>query len=121
MWEKVMKMFKYAHKHYFNDFDFFHIGGDDHYVIGENLQHTISTGSWKGPWNHSAPLFLGGSLPLFKQRRYCGGGSGYTLNRAALQLLMNLSDTPRCWPHMQSSDVSCFGEDFCCCCYFAIH
>lgn len=115
MWMKIMAMFKYAYKHYRNDFDYFHIGGDDMYVIGENLKYTVSTGNWKGPWNQTEPLFLGGSLPLWKQRRYCGGGSGYTINRPALDLLMKLSNTPRCWPHMQSSDEdrimsSCFRQ-----------
>ena len=114
MWLKVHAMWRYVYDHYLEDYDFFHIGGDDHYVIAENLRYTASTGSWKGPWNQSEPLYLGGSLPLGSKRRYCNGGSGYTLNQVALKMLVeDLFPTPRCWPHWQASDedkiiASCF-------------
>ena len=63
-----------------------------------------SVGSWQGRWNDSQPLFLGGSLALNEKRRYCNGGSGYTLNRAALKLLVEeLFPTPRCMPHWPAS------------------
>ena len=104
MWLKVRSMFQYVYDNYLEEFDFFHIGGDDHYVIPENLRYTVSTGSWQGPWDDTQPLFLGGSLPLNPKRRYCNGGSGYTLNRAALKLLVEvLLPTPKCKPHWQSS------------------
>jgi glycoprotein-N-acetylgalactosamine 3-beta-galactosyltransferase len=103
MWLKVRAMFQYVHDHYLDDFDFVHIGGDDMYVIPENLRYTVSTGSWRGPWNGSEPLFLGGSLAKSKKIRYCQGGSGYTLNRAALQLLVSKFPSPHCKPHWQDS------------------
>ncbi len=103
MWMKVRAMFHYAYDHYLNDFDLFHIGGDDHYLIPENLRFTAATGSWKGPWDDAMPLLLGGSLAL-KKRRYCNGGSGYTINRAALRLLVEeLFDHPTCMPHWRAS------------------
>jgi glycoprotein-N-acetylgalactosamine 3-beta-galactosyltransferase len=114
MWLKVRAMWRYVYDHYRDDYDFFHIGGDDHYVIAENLRHTVSTGSWKGAWNDSEPLYIGGSLAINEKRRYCNGGSGYTLNRVALKMLVqDLFPTPRCWPHWQASDedkivASCF-------------
>lgn len=114
MWLKVRAIWRYAYDHYRDDYDFFHIGGDDHYVIAENLRHAVSTGSWKGAWNDSEPLYLGGSLALNEKRRYCNGGSGYTLNRVALEMLVeDLFPTPRCWPHWRASDedkivASCF-------------
>ena len=107
MWLKVRSTWKYAYQHYLNDYDLFHIGGDDHYLIPENLVYMASVGSWKGPWNFSEPLFLGGSMVDFPMTnvRYCGGGSGYTLNRAALKLLVEqLFDTYHCRPHYQASD-----------------
>lgn len=103
MWMKVRAMFQYAYDHYLNDFELFHIGGDDHYLIPENLRFTAATGSWEGPWDDTTPLLLGGSLAL-RNRRYCNGGSGYTLNRAALKLLVEkLFEHPRCMPHWQAS------------------
>lgn len=118
MWLKVRAMFEYAYDHYLQDFDFFIIGGDDYYVIAENLKYLVSTGNWKGPWNQSQPLFLGGSLISmpYTRKRYCGGGAGYTINRLALQLLIEkLWRHPSCWPHHQASDedrivASCFDE-----------
>ena len=106
MWSKIRSMWEYAFEHYVNDFDYFHIGGDDHYVIVENLQAMV--GNWKEPtWNVSEPLFLGGSMadfPKVKAFRYCSGGSGYTLNRAALKLLMEeLWYHPDCFPYARTS------------------
>ena len=38
------------------------------------------------------------------EMRYCGGGAGYTLNRAALKILVEqLFDTYHCRPHFQAS------------------
>ncbi|KAL7581373.1 hypothetical protein ACA910_021965 [Epithemia clementina (nom. ined.)] len=105
MWMKVVSIFKYAHKHYINDFDFFHIGGDDMYVIAENLRYTISTGNWKAPWNTSEPLMLGGSVALSSKLRFCGGGGGYTLNKVALRLFAEkLYSDPECRPHWRGPE-----------------
>ena len=38
MWSKIEAMWKYAYKHYLNDYDYFHICGDDAYVIPDNLR-----------------------------------------------------------------------------------
>ena len=38
------------------------------------------------------------------RRRYCGGGSGYTLNKAALDLLMSVWNEPNCFPHWQGPE-----------------
>jgi len=38
MWNKIEAMWKYAYKHYLNDYDYFHICGDDAYVISDNLR-----------------------------------------------------------------------------------
>ena len=105
MWMKVVAMYKYAYKHFIHDYDFFHFGGDDMYVIPENLRHTISTGNWKGPWNESQPLMLGGSYGISRRLRFCGGGAGYTLNTVALRLLVEkLMSKVDCRPHWQGSD-----------------
>lgn len=106
LWMKVRAMWQYAFDHFLNDYDFFHIGGDDHYVIVENLKYTVATGNWKEHWNQSVPLFLGGSVADHAdlQRRYCGGGSGYTLNRIALRRLVEeLFPKSQCWPHWTSA------------------
>jgi hypothetical protein len=116
MWLKVRSIWQYGYDNYLNDYDFFQLGGDDHYVIPENLRYVAATGSWKGLWNQSAPLYLGGAMLNFPHTasRYCGGGAGYTLNRAALKLLIeDAFDSHQCKPHYRASDedriiASCF-------------
>lgn len=80
------------------------------FLIAENLQHTISTLS-----SVSEPIYMGGVMtrPPKHKTTYCGGGAGYTLNRAALMVLIKSFET--CWPHHASSDEDrivgeCFGE-----------
>ena len=38
MWQKIRSMWAYAYDNYRNDYDFFHIGGDDMYVVVDNLR-----------------------------------------------------------------------------------
>lgn len=82
MWQKVRSMLAYVHEHYLNDYDYFHICGDDTYVVVDNLRlHLLSL-------NHSTsgPIFLGTPM-RHKGSYFAAGGSGYTLNQAAVKLL----------------------------------
>lgn len=106
MWLKVRAIWQYIYDHYREDYDYFHIGGDDMFVIPENLRHVASTSSWNGPSDQSLPLFFGGNMVDFPHThiRYCGGGSGYSMNRVALELLIEkLFDTHHCRPHYRAS------------------
>lgn len=87
MWNKVQAMWFYVHQNFLLEFDWFHIGGDDMYVLPDNLRHMVTVNS---QFTQSRPKILGGSIPNSKnpQRRYCGGGAGYTLNRRALHLVV---------------------------------
>ena len=38
MWQKSRAIWKYINFHYINDFDWFMLGGDDLFVIVENLR-----------------------------------------------------------------------------------
>ena len=38
MWQKVRSMWSYAYDNYYEDYDWFHIGGDDMYVLVDNLR-----------------------------------------------------------------------------------
>ena len=38
VWNKIEAMWKYAYNHYLNDYDYFHVYGDDTYVIPDNLR-----------------------------------------------------------------------------------
>jgi glycoprotein-N-acetylgalactosamine 3-beta-galactosyltransferase len=92
MWNKVQAMWYYVHEHYLLEFDWFHIGGDDMYIIPENLRRTSAA------FDPKRARILGASIPNSKnpKRRYCGGGAGYTLNRRALHLLVGRFESGEC-------------------------
>jgi len=101
MWQKVRTMWSYVYDHYYNDYDWFHVGGDDLYLIVENLRYYLESEEIKTAANGGVYLPLGNEtkqVPLYlgcRQKRqgrkkdiYNSGGSGYTLNKAALKALV---------------------------------
>jgi len=105
MWQKIRTLWTYAYDHYRGEYDFFYIGGDDVYVVVDNLRAYVD-----GPQvrelerggrdvindkHHQAwpqergprPLLL--AVPVaHKGRVFPCGGPGYVLNRVALALLV---------------------------------
>jgi glycoprotein-N-acetylgalactosamine 3-beta-galactosyltransferase len=102
MWPKVRATWQYVHDHYLDKYSWFHIGGDDMFVVAENLRNAAK----EYPVNDK-PVYLGGAmirLPKVTQRM-CGGGAGYTLNRAALKVLVEQHfSKPHCNPNDIRSD-----------------
>jgi glycoprotein-N-acetylgalactosamine 3-beta-galactosyltransferase len=106
-WQRVRHIWKYIHQHYLDDYDFYFLVHDDTYVIPENLRYQLSTFSldredtlkWdeadqskQQSYYHRKPLYLGEIVIANKDRpkkSHCGGGGGYTLNRAALSLYVD--------------------------------
>lgn len=105
MWQKVRSLLSYAYANYYNEFDWFHIGGDDLWVIVDNLREYLHSDEIRIAANggiefgsHSAFLDNETQVPLllgchFAQggklsQLYITGGPGYTLNKAALKLLV---------------------------------
>eukprot|EP00934_Nitzschia_sp_Nitz4_P005081 Nitzschia sp. Nitz4//scaffold10_size219509//106507//108807//NITZ4_001430-RA/size219509-processed-gene-0.132-mRNA-1//-1//CDS//3329532926//5071//frame0 len=83
MWNKVQAMWQFVYENYLDDYDWFHIGGDDMFVIPDNIKRTAAN------YNLSKPWMLGGSIVLNKPReRFCGGAAGYTLNSKAVRALV---------------------------------
>jgi hypothetical protein len=82
MWQKVRSIWGYVYQHYRNDFDFFHLCGDDTYLIVPNLRFFLKD----YVLNHQ-PLHFGQWIP-HGNTVFTGGGPGYTLNRAALTLFV---------------------------------
>ena len=109
IWNKVQAMLQYMHK--LDGYDFFHICGDDTYLIVDNLR------AFLGSLNVSitnTPLYIGGPINAFWRQKhtpagfyYNGGGPGYTLNRAALDLYVANWNQSTCDPGLVRSE-----EDF---------
>ena len=112
----------HAHLTFFSyissQYDYFHIGGDDLYLIVENLRlylesEEIQLASNGGQYlpdgteDSQVPLFLGRRFAEGgnRERMFISGGSGYTMNKAALKTLV-VDGFPQCFPHMKT-----FSED----------
>ena len=99
-------------------YDYFHIGGDDLYLIVENLRlylesEEIQLASNGGQYlpdgseDTQIPLFMGRRFAEQgnRERMFISGGSGYTMNKAALKtLVLNL---PNCFPNMHTFSEDC--------------
>ena len=103
IWQKVRSMWSYVYDNYYKTYDWFHIGGDDLFLIVENLRYyleseEIQTASNGGVYLPPEGKPVSKQTPLLLGRRFAhqgdmnnifdSGGSGYTMNKAALKLLV---------------------------------
>lgn len=106
MWQKSRSIWKYIHHNYMDDFDYFMLGGDDMYVIMENLHEFLLSNK---VIHTEAGLYLGRRLVLpFDQIPYNAGGPGYLLDRVALKVLVANLDRPHCHPDLGDSKEDVF-------------
>ncbi|KAL3779055.1 hypothetical protein ACHAWO_000685 [Cyclotella atomus] len=87
MWQKVRSIWCYIYMNYYDQFDYFHLGGDDTMMIVDNLRNYL----WSLDDEYGTkPLYIGGP---YKTRGVvvCGGGPGYTLNRVTLKWLVTVA------------------------------
>jgi glycoprotein-N-acetylgalactosamine 3-beta-galactosyltransferase len=84
MWQKVRSIWCYIYTNYYDQYDYFHVAGDDTLIIVENLRNYL----WSiDDDNGTKPLYLGGAY-MAQGITACWGGSGYTLNRVTLKWLV---------------------------------
>jgi hypothetical protein len=100
MWQKVRSIWAYIHDQYLNDYDFFHLGGDDLYLIVENLKRFLGRLHVSTP--ASTLLFLGQIIDRPNQAPFVAGAPGYTMNRAALRAFVAQA-LPTCHPDTRIS------------------
>jgi glycoprotein-N-acetylgalactosamine 3-beta-galactosyltransferase len=118
IWQKVRSIWSYVYDNYYEKYDWFHIGGDDLFLIVENLRYYLESEEIKTAANGGIYLPNGSEriqTPLFLGRRFAymgdlkdifnSGGSGYTLNKAALKQLV-VTGFPSVFPHAHT-----FSED----------
>ena len=111
IWQKVRSMWGYIYDNYYDKYDWFHIGGDDLYLVVENLRLYLESEEILTAQNDGVYLPNGDEktqTPLFLGRRFqyngdpndifISGGSGYTMNKAAFKLLM-VEGIPNYFPH----------------------
>lgn len=60
MWQKVRSIWKYVHKHHVKEYDYFILGGDDLFVVVENLRKYLTSDEIvKATEEGTKPIFLG--------------------------------------------------------------
>ena len=119
MWQKVRSIHSYVYDNYYQDFDWFHIGGDDMYLLVENLRLYLESEEIQTAQNGGVYLPFGNEteqVPMFLGRRFAyqgdrndifnSGGSGYTLNKAALKTLV-VQGLPKVMPHAKTAAEDC--------------
>jgi glycoprotein-N-acetylgalactosamine 3-beta-galactosyltransferase len=99
MWQKVRSIWRFVGTHYAGDFDFFLMGGDDLFVLPQNLRNYLR--SFSPDDDHFlGRRFKGGG----KDNYFNSGGAGYTLSRSALKKFVSIGlDHPQCHPNGRTS------------------
>lgn len=102
MWQKVRSIWRFVGTHYLEQFDYFFQGGEDLYVLPQNLRHYLAN---SGITNPTTEDFFGGRR--FNQTKkifFNSGGAGYVLSQATLRKFVNVGlDHPKCFPNTRSS------------------
>jgi hypothetical protein len=96
MWQKTRSILAFIYAHYLFDYDYFHLGGDDVFLIVENLKRFLSMAGTKP----DDPIFFGQWVEQKKQPAV-SGGPGYTLSRASVKLY--IEGAPGCWAYTEAS------------------
>lgn len=110
MWQKSRAIWKYINFHYKDDYDWFILGGDDIFLIVENLRKYLLSDDIR---TAAGGLANGGTNPMYLGRRFKAngnpdrvfnsGGAAYALNQASLGLLASHLDDEKCEAHRKCS------------------
>jgi len=101
MWQKVRSIWRFVGKHYLNEFDFFYLGGDDMYVLSQNMRAYLSN------FDPSEDHFIGRRFKAGwggNDNYFNSGGAGYVMSRTTLKKLYETGlDHPKCHIHEHTS------------------
>ncbi|CAM9302545.1 unnamed protein product [Pylaiella littoralis] len=110
MWQKSRAIWKYIDRHYKDEFDWFVLGGDDIFLVVENLRKYLLSDEIKAA---AGGLKDGGINPMYLGRRFRpggndnrifnSGGAAYVLNQASVKLLASHLDDESCHAHQKCS------------------
>jgi glycoprotein-N-acetylgalactosamine 3-beta-galactosyltransferase len=101
MWQKTRSILAFMFDNYMDEYDYFYLAGDDTYVIVENLQNYLHLlESFEGG-RDTRPLYIGNQIP-WTDMIFNGGGSGYIVNRVALQRFV-MEALPNCFVDDETS------------------
>ncbi|KAL7542287.1 hypothetical protein ACHAXR_011637 [Thalassiosira sp. AJA248-18] len=100
MWQKVRSIWKFVGMHYLEQFDWFYIGGDDMFVLPNNLRTYLASLAYKDRSDpRSKDYYVGLRQKL--NTYWNTGGAGYALSQATLRKLLTIID----------DDVNCYANE----------
>jgi glycoprotein-N-acetylgalactosamine 3-beta-galactosyltransferase len=109
MWQKVRSIWKFVGTHYLEDFDFFFQGGEDLFVIPQNLKRFLQQMLDQAKATPDNDFFVGRRFKGYGENNYFNsGGAGYALSRGTLRKYIKEGwDHPKCSPqrHTAMEDV----------------
>ena len=89
MIQRTRAILAYLYDYFLDDFDFFHICGDDVYMIVENMKEFLASEEVKHWENASERYLFAGFWAHWGNMKhgyfYLGGGSGYTISKNGLK------------------------------------
>ena len=95
IWQKVKSTWQYLHDNYIDEFEWFFIGGDDVYMLVENMKMYLGSEEIRAlTEDGTKPVYLGRRFfrDGLEERQFNAGGPGYLLNRAGLKTLVGTFD-----------------------------
>lgn len=114
MTQRTRAILAYIYDNFLEEYEYFHLCGDDTYVIVENLKRFLkSTVSWENEnepdENNTRYLFAGFhySWGGRETANYLGGGSGYTLSKKALRAFVE-GPLQTCDPYHEAPNEDMF-------------
>jgi len=84
MWQKVRSIWQFVGNHYLEDFDFFYLGGEDLFVVPQNLKRYLQLVLDNDGGTPDDHLYLGRRFQRDNDT-FNTGGAGYTLSRGTLR------------------------------------
>ena len=99
MWQKIRSIWRFVGEHYVDQFDYFFLGGDDMFVIPENLRAYLATLGSPDEDHFAGRRFKGGG----RNNYFNSGGAGYAISRGLLRRYLAVLDDPGCSPNAKTS------------------
>lgn len=98
MWQKVRSIWKFVGTHYLEEFDWFFIGGDDLFVMPQNLKTYLASLTAKDETDpKKQEYFVGRRFNAGGKNYFNSGGAGYALSQATLRKFFeNIDDAEHC-------------------------